>query len=81
MIIPFSWLYALSAFQVPIGSFNELLYGYMVHAGSGHRHLAGANTYGALAGDVWYRAQYMLQDQKIGHYMVCQSVISFIELA
>ncbi|KAF2877662.1 OPT oligopeptide transporter protein-domain-containing protein [Massariosphaeria phaeospora] len=69
MIFPFSWLYSFSAFQVAIGSFNELLYGFMVNAGSGHRHPAGANAYGAIAGDIWYRAQYMLQDQKIGHYM------------
>ncbi|KAH3208912.1 hypothetical protein KXV77_008605, partial [Aspergillus fumigatus] len=26
-------------------------------------------SYGSIAGDAWYRAQYMLQDQKIGHYM------------
>ena len=69
MILPFSWLYSFSSFQVPIGSFNELLYGFMVHAGSGHRHPAGATAYGSIAGDIWYRAQYMLQDQKIGHYM------------
>ncbi|ORY00672.1 OPT oligopeptide transporter protein-domain-containing protein [Clohesyomyces aquaticus] len=69
MILPFSWLYSFSAFQVPIGSFNELLYGYMVHAVGGHKHPAGANAYGCIAGDIWYRAQYMLQDQKIGHYM------------
>lgn len=69
MIIPFSWLYSFSSFQVPIGSFNELLYGFMVNAGSGHRHPAGATAYGSIAGDIWYRAQYMLQDQKIGHYM------------
>ncbi|KAF2705706.1 putative oligopeptide transporter [Pleomassaria siparia CBS 279.74] len=69
MIIPFSWLYSFSSFQVAIGSFNELLYGFMVHAVSGHRHPAGATAYGSIAGDVWYRAQYMLQDQKIGHYM------------
>lgn len=41
----------------------------MVNAGTGHKHPAGASTYGAVAGDAWYRAQYMLQDQKIGHYM------------
>lgn len=69
MIFPFAWLYSFSSFQVAIGSFNELLYGFMVHAGSGHRHPAGATTYGSIAGDIWYRAQYMLQDQKIGHYM------------
>lgn len=69
MIVPFSWLYSFSAFQVPIGSFNELLYGYMVTSGSTHRHPAGASVYGSIAGDIWYRAQYLLQDQKIGHYM------------
>ncbi|KAL1592371.1 OPT superfamily [Paraconiothyrium brasiliense] len=69
MIIPFAWLYSFSSFQVPIGSFNELLYGYMVHATNGNKHPAGATAYGSIAGDIWYRAQYMLQDQKIGHYM------------
>ncbi|KAF2733326.1 OPT superfamily oligopeptide transporter [Polyplosphaeria fusca] len=69
MILPFSWLYSISSFQVAIGSFNELMYGYMVHGVQGHRHPAGSTTYGAIAGDIWYRAQYMLQDQKIGHYM------------
>ncbi|KAF2442922.1 putative oligopeptide transporter [Karstenula rhodostoma CBS 690.94] len=69
MIIPFAWLYSFSSFQVPIGSFNELLYGFMVHSVNGHKHPAGATAYGSIAGDIWYRAQYMLQDQKIGHYM------------
>lgn len=69
MIVPLAWLYSFSAFQLPIGTFNELLYGLMIHATNGHRHPAGANAYGAIAGDIWYRAQYMLQDQKIGHYM------------
>ncbi|CAI6337464.1 unnamed protein product [Periconia digitata] len=69
MILPFAWLYSFSSFQVAIGTFNELLYGYMVHATGGHKHPAGANAYGSIAGDIWYRAQYMLQDQKIGHYM------------
>jgi hypothetical protein len=69
MIIPFAWLYSFSSFQVAIGSFNELIYGLMIHATSGHKHPAGANAYGAIAGDIWYRAQYLLQDQKIGHYM------------
>jgi len=69
MIFPFAWLYSFSSFQVAIGTFNELLYGYMVHATGGHRHPAGATAYSSIAGDIWYRAQYMLQDQKIGHYM------------
>ena len=54
MIIPFAWLYSFSSFQVPIGTFNELLYGYMVHATGGHKHPAGATAYGSIAGDCWY---------------------------
>ncbi|CAK7902314.1 oligopeptide transporter 1 [[Candida] anglica] len=68
IVTPLCWLYALTNFQLAIGSFNELLYGYMVQ-NIAARHPAGATTYGAIAGDVFYRAQYMLQDQKIGHYM------------
>jgi len=41
----------------------------MVNAGSGHRSPIGASVYGSIAGDAWYRAQYLLQDQKLGHYM------------
>lgn len=69
IVIPMGWLYAISNFQVAIGTTNELLYGYMVHSITGHKHPAGASTYGSIAGDAWYRAQYMMQDQKIGHYM------------
>lgn len=69
IVTPLGYLYAISNFQLPIGTFNELLYGVMIQATSGARHPAGASTYGAIAGDAWYRAQYMLQDQKIGHYM------------
>ncbi|KZF21641.1 OPT superfamily oligopeptide transporter [Xylona heveae TC161] len=71
IVIPMGWLYAISNYQVAIGSFNELIYGLMVHspAGGNHFHPCGPSTYGAIAGDAWYRAQYMLQDQKIGHYM------------
>ncbi|KAJ5661660.1 uncharacterized protein N7477_009276 [Penicillium maclennaniae] len=70
-VIPFAWLYAISNYQLETGSFNELMYGYMVHtkAGENHQHPCGPSVYGAIAGDAWYRAQYMLQDQKIGHYM------------
>ena len=53
MILPFAWLYSFTNFQVEIGTFNELIYGYMVHAGSSHRHPAGSSTYGAIAGDIW----------------------------
>lgn len=68
MIVPLSWLYALSKSQLAIGTFNELLYGYMVQSMK-TKHPVGAAEYGAIAGDAWYRAQYILQDQKIGHCM------------
>ncbi|OQE27350.1 hypothetical protein PENSTE_c004G05557 [Penicillium steckii] len=70
-VVPFAWLYAISNYQLETGSFNELVYGYMVHtkAGQNHQHPCGPSVYGSIAGDAWYRAQYMLQDQKIGHYM------------
>jgi hypothetical protein len=48
---------------------NELLYGLMVNAVKGYKNPIGASVYGSIAGDAWYRAQLMLQDQKIGHYM------------
>ncbi|KAF7155605.1 hypothetical protein CNMCM5623_008147 [Aspergillus felis] len=71
LVLPFAFLYAISNYQLAVGNFNELMYGYMVHtkAGENYRHPCGPSTYGAIAGDAWYRAQYMLQDQKIGHYM------------
>lgn len=70
-VISFGWLYAISNYQVSTGSFNELIYEYMVHtpAGEGYHNPCGPSTYGAIAGKAWYWAQYMLQDQKIGHYM------------
>ncbi|KAK6460334.1 oligopeptide transporter protein [Scheffersomyces coipomensis] len=68
IVTPLAWLYALSNFQLAIGTFNELLYGYMIQ-NRASRHPVGATVYGAIAGDAWYRAQYILQDQKIGHYM------------
>ncbi|KAI5962119.1 OPT7 [Candida pseudojiufengensis] len=68
IVTPLCWLYALTNFQLPIGTFNELIYGYMIQTRS-KRHPAGATVYGALAGDLFYRCQYILNDQKIGHYM------------
>lgn len=53
----------------PTGSTNELLYGLMVNSVHGHKNPVGAMVYGTIAGDAWYRAQIMLQDQKLGHYM------------
>jgi OPT family oligopeptide transporter len=71
VVVPLGYLYAISNYQVAIGDFNELMYGYMVQtkAGAGHHHPCGPSVYGSIAGDAWYRAQYMLQDQRIGHYM------------
>ncbi|CCH43030.1 Oligopeptide transporter [Wickerhamomyces ciferrii] len=69
IVLPLGYLYAISNFQLAIGSFNELVFGLMIERQRGGRHPSSAGTYGAIAGDAWYRAQYMLQDQKIGHYM------------
>lgn len=67
IVIPMSYLFAVSNFQLAIGTFNELLYGMMIQK-SDTKHPAGAAFYGAIAGNAWYRAQFMLQDQKIGMY-------------
>ncbi|KAI0201967.1 OPT oligopeptide transporter protein-domain-containing protein [Astrocystis sublimbata] len=81
VVVPLGWLYAVSNFQLPIGTFNELLYGTMVQNLSHHRNPIGASIYGSIAGDAWYRAQYMLQDQKIGHYMhVPQRAVFFSQV-
>lgn len=69
LVTPLGWLYALSNFQLPIGTVNELLYGLMVNSVSGYKNPVGASTYGSIAGNAWYRAQLNLQDIKIGHYM------------
>ena len=69
VVVPLGWLYALSNFQLPTGTTNELLYGLMVNTMSSHKNPTGASIYGTIAGDAWYRAMIMLQDQKIGHYM------------
>ncbi|KAI8633876.1 OPT oligopeptide transporter protein-domain-containing protein [Xylariaceae sp. FL1651] len=81
VVVPLGWLYAVSNFQLPIGTFNELLYGTMVQNLNNHRNPIGASVYGSIAGDAWYRAQYMLQDQKIGHYMhVPQRAVFFSQV-
>lgn len=69
VVIPLGFLYSMSNFQLPTGTTNELLYGLMVNGISGHKNPVGASVYGSIAGDAWYRAQYLLQDQKLGHYM------------
>lgn len=73
IVTPMAYLYATSNFQLAIGTFNELLYGIMIQSkffipSSGIKHPVGASMYGAIAGNCWYRAQYILQDQKIGLY-------------
>ncbi|KAM0722695.1 hypothetical protein Q7P37_002136 [Cladosporium fusiforme] len=69
LVVPLGWLYALSNFQLPIGTVNELLYGLMVNSVDGFKNPVGASVYGSIAGNAWYRAQLNLQDMKIGHYM------------
>ncbi|EXF75525.1 hypothetical protein CFIO01_06261 [Colletotrichum fioriniae PJ7] len=69
LVVPLGWLYALSNFQLAIGTVNELLYGLMVNSVSGFKNPTGASAYGAIAGNAWYRAQLNLQDMKVGHYM------------
>ncbi|QBM90451.1 oligopeptide transporter, OPT superfamily [Metschnikowia aff. pulcherrima] len=67
IVTPLMWLYALSNFQLPIGTFNELLYGYIVQKKS-HKHPGGAAFFGCVAGNAWYRAQIHLELMKLGFY-------------
>ncbi|KAF2630169.1 OPT superfamily oligopeptide transporter [Macroventuria anomochaeta] len=75
VVVPLGYLYDISNYQVATGDFNELIYGYLVHiaGGAAHHHPCGPSVYGSIAGDAWYRAQYMLQDRHIGHYMYIPS--------
>jgi len=61
IVLPMGWLYALSNFQIEVGTTNELLYGLMVNAVHGHKNPTGASVYGSIAGNAWYRAQWFLQ--------------------
>lgn len=67
IVTPLSWLYAISNFQLPIGTFNELFYGYLVQ--SRDVHPASGSVFGSIAGDAWYRAQYHLECLKLGFYI------------
>lgn len=67
IVTPLMWLYALSNFQLPVGTFNELLYGYLVQ-GIDVKHPAGASFFGCVAGNAWYRSQYHLELMKLGFY-------------
>ncbi|KAF9088306.1 hypothetical protein BGX27_002722 [Mortierella sp. AM989] len=64
-VVPMGFIYAVSAYQVSTGTWNELIYGYMAPG----THPVGSLVYRVVAGQCWYRAQSILQDQKIGHYM------------
>lgn len=67
IVTPLMWLYALSNFQLPIGTFNELLYGYLVQD-LDTKHPAGAAFFGCVAGNAWYRSQFHLELMKLGFY-------------
>lgn len=67
IVSPLIWLYALSNFQLPIGTFNELLYGVLVQD-LPQKHPAGAAFFTCVAGDAWYRAQHHLELMKLGFY-------------
>lgn len=68
IVTPLSWLYALSNFQLPVGTFNELFYGYLVQ-GYNKIHPASGIVFGSIAGDAWYRAQYHLECMRLGFYI------------
>lgn len=65
IIIPLAHLYTISNFELAIGTFKELFHGVMIQNMSSHRYPASASIYDALYRDLWYREQYMPQDQKI----------------
>lgn len=68
IVTPLSWLYALSNFQLAIGTFNELFYGYMVQ-NIKSVHPVSAVVFGAISGSAWYRAQYHLLCMRLGFYI------------
>jgi len=68
-ILPMGFVYGISGYQIQVGVFNELIYGYMINAPGSSRHPIGSLVYRVISGQCWYRAQTVLQDQKIGHYM------------
>jgi hypothetical protein len=53
VVIPLGWLYAVSNFQLPIGTSNELIYGALVNAVSGFKSPVGCSVYSSIAGDAW----------------------------
>nr|GAT51061.1 OPT oligopeptide transporter [Mycena chlorophos] len=67
IVLPMAYVFAVSGYQVPVGYFNELLYGYLIDAG-GSRHPVGSLSYRTISGQCWYMACSMLSDMKLGHY-------------
>lgn len=67
IVTPLMWMYALLNFQLPIGTFNELLFGSLIQNAEA-KHPAGAAFFGCIAGNAWYRSQYHLEAMKLGFY-------------
>ncbi|EIM85355.1 OPT oligopeptide transporter [Stereum hirsutum FP-91666 SS1] len=67
IVVPMSYIYSVTGYQVPVGYFNELFYGYAINLG-GSRHPVGSLSYRVISGQCWYEAQAMLADMKLGHY-------------
>ncbi|KAL7416397.1 OPT oligopeptide transporter [Mrakia frigida] len=67
IVIPMGYVYAVSGYQVPVGYFNEIVYGYLINLG-GSRHPVGSLSYRVISGQAWYEACSMLSDMKLGHY-------------
>ncbi|KAH8921400.1 OPT superfamily oligopeptide transporter [Atractiella rhizophila] len=63
IVIPMGYIYAISGYQVPVGYFNELFYGYLIDLG-GSRHPVGSLSYRVISGQCWYE----LSDMKLGYY-------------
>jgi hypothetical protein len=66
------FIYAVSGFQIQVGYFNEIIYGYLINLG-GSRHPVGSLSYRVISGQAWYEACAMLSDMKLGHYFHGQS--------
>ncbi|RUS22850.1 oligopeptide transporter protein [Endogone sp. FLAS-F59071] len=64
IVTPMAYIYAISNYQVQVGVFNELVFGYMAPG----LHPLASLFYRVIAAETWYRAQTILQDMKLGHY-------------
>src|ERR1700730_12299663 len=68
------YIFAISNYQVQVGVFNELLFGYMAPG----LYPTASLFYRCLAAETWYRAQSILLDMKLGHYMMIPPRVSMI---